>query len=96
MDLRKTEDPQRYTPAYAASGWSVFPITLDQKLPFSKKDVRAALPHQRGFKDATTDIETIWAWWTEHLKQWGGPTPTSGGRLLDGRTWDEMPTRGRS
>jgi len=26
-----------------------------------------------------------------HFKQLGGPRPTSGGRLLDGRTWDEMP-----
>jgi len=26
-----------------------------------------------------------------HFKQWGGRAPTSGGRLLDGRTWDEMP-----
>lgn len=25
-------------------------------------------------------------------KQWGGPRPESGGRLLDGRTWDEFPT----
>jgi protein gp37 len=25
------------------------------------------------------------------FKQWGGPTPKSGGRLLDGRTWDQMP-----
>lgn len=25
------------------------------------------------------------------FKQWGGGTPTSGGRVLDGRTWDEMP-----
>ena len=25
-------------------------------------------------------------------KQWGGLRPKSGGRLLDGRTWDEMPT----
>lgn len=24
-------------------------------------------------------------------KQWGGPTPHSAGRDLDGRTWDEMP-----
>lgn len=24
-------------------------------------------------------------------KQWGGRTPKSGGRRLDGRTWDEMP-----
>ena len=25
------------------------------------------------------------------FKQWGGLTPKSGGRLLDGRTWDELP-----
>lgn len=25
------------------------------------------------------------------FKQWGGPRPKSGGRLLDGRTWDEYP-----
>lgn len=25
-------------------------------------------------------------------KQWGGPTPKAGGRELDGRTWDEMPS----
>lgn len=24
-------------------------------------------------------------------KQWGGPRPESAGRLLDGRTWDELP-----
>lgn len=24
-------------------------------------------------------------------KQWGGKTPKSGGRILDGRTWDEFP-----
>jgi protein gp37 len=24
-------------------------------------------------------------------KQWGGRTPTSGGRLLDGRSWDQYP-----
>ena len=25
-------------------------------------------------------------------KQWGGPLPTSGGRLLEGQVWSEMPT----
>lgn len=25
------------------------------------------------------------------FKQWGGHRPKSGGRVLDGRTWDEMP-----
>jgi protein gp37 len=26
------------------------------------------------------------------FKQWGGRTPKSGGRFLNGRTWDDMPT----
>ena len=26
------------------------------------------------------------------FKQWGGRTPRSGGRTLDGRTWDQMPS----
>jgi len=30
------------------------------------------------------------------FKQWGGSTPKTGGRLLDGRTWNEMPTEFRS
>jgi protein gp37 len=28
------------------------------------------------------------------FKQWGGRTPKAGGRMLDGRTWDEMPKSG--
>ena len=28
------------------------------------------------------------------FKQWGGRTPKAGGRLLDGRTWDEEPKPG--
>jgi len=27
------------------------------------------------------------------FKQWGGRTPKAGGRILDGRTWDELPPR---
>jgi protein gp37 len=30
------------------------------------------------------------------FKQWGGRTPGAGGRLLDGRTWDQYPQGGRS
>jgi protein gp37 len=30
------------------------------------------------------------------FKQWGGRTPKSNGRLLDGRTWDEMPEIARA
>jgi protein gp37 len=29
------------------------------------------------------------------FKQWGGARPKSGGRILDGRTWDEMPNGAR-
>jgi hypothetical protein len=29
------------------------------------------------------------------FKQWGGAKPKSGGRKLDGRTWDEMPHASR-
>jgi protein gp37 len=28
-------------------------------------------------------------------KQWGGRTPKAGGRLLDGRTWDELPAQSK-
>ena len=28
------------------------------------------------------------------FKQWGGARSKAGGRLLDGRTWDEMPVAG--
>jgi len=30
-------------------------------------------------------------YFTTNKKQWGGPRPKSGGRLLDGRTWDQFP-----
>ena len=26
-------------------------------------------------------------------EQWGGRTPKAGGRMLDGRTWDELPAQ---
>jgi protein gp37 len=28
---------------------------------------------------------------TFHFKQWGGHSPTAGGRSLDGETWDDFP-----
>lgn len=34
-------------------------------------------------------LEAGTAFW---FKQWGGPRPAGGGRVLDGRTWDQMPT----
>jgi protein gp37 len=41
----------------------------------------------RALRDQTKAIGAAF-WWKQH----GGPRPTSGGRMLDGRTWDEMPT----
>ena len=40
----------------------------------------------RGIRDQCVAAGTAF-----HLKQLGGPRPTSGGRLLDGREWNEMP-----
>lgn len=39
-------------------------------------------------RDAALDNGTAF-----FFKQWGGRTPKSGGRLLQGRKWDEMPAR---
>jgi len=41
--------------AYAAVGWSVFPLVPGEKRPLTKN----------GFKDATTDTGQITKWWTE-------------------------------
>src|SRR6266511_477499 len=41
--------------AYAAGGWSVFPLVPGEKRPLTKN----------GFKDATTDTGQITKWWTE-------------------------------
>jgi len=44
----------RHALAYAAKGWAVFPLVPGGKEPLT----------EHGFKDATTDSETIVAWWT--------------------------------
>lgn len=41
----------------------------------------------RDLRDRCVDSGTAF-----FFKQWGGRTPKAGGRLLDGRTWDEMPS----
>ncbi|MFI2708929.1 DUF5131 family protein [Micromonospora sp. NPDC018662] len=41
----------------------------------------------RSLRDQCTDDRTAF-----FFKQWGGRTAKAGGRELDGRTWDEMPT----
>jgi protein gp37 len=40
----------------------------------------------RGLRDACAAAGVAFFW-----KQWGGPTPKAGGRLLDGREWSEYP-----
>jgi len=40
----------------------------------------------RGLRDACANADVAFFW-----KQWGGRTPKSGGRDLDGRTWDDYP-----
>jgi protein gp37 len=50
------------------------------------------LPNERGLtwarqmRDDAVLSDTAFFW-----KQWGGPTPKSGGRLLDGREWSQVP-----
>ncbi len=41
----------------------------------------------RDLRDACAPVSTAF-----FFKQWGGRTPKSGGRLLDGREWSEYPT----
>lgn len=41
-------------------------------------------------RDACTDVGIAF-----FFKQWGGRTPKTGGRLLGGRTWDQMPPSGQ-
>lgn len=43
----------------------------------------------RGIRDCCADAGVAY-----FHKQWGGRTPKAGGRLLDGRTWDQFPDDG--
>lgn len=52
---RKTSLP-RSAALYAEWGWGVFPLRAGQKIPATK----------HGFKDATTDADTIAAWWNDN------------------------------
>jgi protein gp37 len=54
----------------------------------SGKDHRPIDPKWvRDLRDRCNDADVAF-----FFKQWGGIRPKSGGRELDGRTWDEMPT----
>ncbi len=69
---RRPPSPQLLATAlrYAGWGWSVFPLRPGLKVP--------ATPN--GFKDATTDTDTITTWWTA--------TPLANIGLPTGRTFD--------
>ncbi len=56
----------------------------------SGRDYRPMDPEwARQLRDTCRDADVAF-----FFKQWGGVTPKAGGRKLDGRTWDEMPTSG--
>jgi hypothetical protein len=47
--------------AYARKGWPVFPLHNKKPFEFVSRGVKS-----HGYKDATTDEETIRKWWTYH------------------------------
>ncbi len=47
---------------------------------------RCAIEWARGLRDHCVRTGVAFFW-----KQWGGHTPKAGGRVLDGRTWNEYP-----
>lgn len=51
---------------YAESGFPVFPCRPNTKEPFGKDHNCNAPDHKHGCYDATTDEDTIMAWWEEH------------------------------
>jgi protein gp37 len=53
------------------------------------RDLRNYCQHTRHLYNPNTDQRGPGT--AFFFKQWGGRTPKSGGRELDGRTWDEMP-----
>jgi hypothetical protein len=67
---------------------------LVEPYPIVAKGARRWIPTDSGL-DAARKLRDDCAAAEGHFfwKQWGGVTPTTGGRLLDGRTHDEMPTQ---
>jgi hypothetical protein len=51
---------------YAENGYPVFPCVPNRKIGFASDHSCNAPPHNHGSIDATTDTETIEAWWSEH------------------------------
>lgn len=55
MPAKKTE-PKTLAIWYAGNGWQIFPVIANTKQPLTSN----------GFKDASSDAQTVEAWWTEH------------------------------
>lgn len=72
--------PTRYVPGEA-------PALCEQCHGSGWRPKRQALRWLRSIRDQCVEAGVAF-----HFKGWGGPTAKSGGRLLDGRTWDEVPS----
>jgi protein gp37 len=92
--LRQTPSRVRFISAEPLLG----PLHLDVYLPMLSWVIVGGEsgPHLRPTSpDWVRDIrdQCVTARVPFFFKQWGGKTAKSGGRALDGRTWDEMPER---
>ena len=69
--------------------WGCKPVT---SVTVHKSGCNGWIPTQEGLTWVrSTRDQCVAAGVPFFFKQWGGPTPKSGGRILDGRTWDEYP-----
>jgi protein gp37 len=80
--------------AFDDAGWYPFPDSTPQPLIDWVIVGGESGPHHRPIREEwVRDLRDQCT--TAHVafffKQWGGATPKAGGRLLDGREWDEMP-----
>jgi protein gp37 len=72
------------------TGWGHFKVPKwgQMRVPFPSgpKHRTVRIEWLRQLRDQCIDEDVAY-----FFKQWGGHRPKAGGRLLDGRTWDEMP-----
>jgi protein gp37 len=78
-----------YEPALGPVDFRPWLLHLDWIIAGGESGPHARAPEAEWFRSVRDQCTTAGVWF--HFKQWGGRTPKSGGRLLDGRTWDEVP-----